>query len=341
MKFSTCNNLIFAMAVFFLASFNAAALECYKGSVTDEGQNIGKLVLLSDTPNGSKVWESDTYVRNITCTTKIKENVYFYPFPKISSQTLPEGVKMGLIYDGKDLGTFDEDSGGGNTKTKIDTGWILNKTTATRTFTIQAYLIKTGEINTSKVTGKIHLFQLDGQYGLNPSPSARNYKFSLSQWNQTGTVDCSSSFSGMTFSIASIETDKAFAASSSHSVSTPTLSISCSSKTSGLISLLKNVTGNFAISGSSMSGHNDHFSTNRKSLGFQVVHDGAVIKPGKTVSLTVKLSGGKASQSLPLTISPRLMELDLRTPPWLFKDSETEAISKITPAFTPLSVNTN
>lgn len=342
LKCLKANKITPGIALLFLfASFNAAALECYSGTVVDEGEGIGKLVLLSGTPNGSKVWESKEYVRDITCTTRINENVYFYPFPKIRSQPVPKGVKMGLIYNGKDLGTFNENSGGGNRTTAIDTGWNLNRTTATRTFRIKAYLVKTGEIDTSMSVEKIHLFQLDGRNGLNNGANARNYKFSLSQWNQTGMVNCSSSFSGMSFAVPSVETDKAFSDTSRHNITTPTLSISCNSDTAGLANLLTSVTGSFSVSGNQMKNANDYFATDREYFGFNVAHDGTVMTPGKEVPLTLTLSGGKANKSLPLTLSPRIMELKFNSPSWLFIDAEKEVKSKITPVFIPLSVNTN
>lgn len=320
-------------------SFNAAALECYIGNVSDESQEIGKLVLLSGTQNGSRVWESKEYVRNITCSTGIQENVYFYPFPKIKSQTMPSGVKMGLIYDGKDLGTFDESSGNGNLSTKIDTGWTINKTTATRTFKIQAYLIKTGEIDTSNVSDAIHLFQLDGKGGLNTASGAKNYKFSLSQWDQTGTVSCSHTVSNTAFRLA-VATDQALATSSTLSAK-PVVNVTCTSDASGLANLLSSVTGNFALTGSAMADRSDHYGTDKDEFGYAVTHNGTAVIPGQTVPLTITLSGGKAAYSVPLGLTSRLDDITLNSPAWIFNDAEKEVKTTMTPVFTPLSVNTN
>ncbi|MBN7122183.1 hypothetical protein BSU01_10750 [Erwinia billingiae] len=322
-----------------ILSFNASALECYIGNISDEGEEIGKLVLLSGTHNGSRVWESKEYVRDITCATGIQENVYFYPFPKIKSQTMPVGVKMGLIYNGKDLGTFDESSGNGNLNTKIDTGWSLNKATATRTFTIQAYLIKTGEIDTSNVSGEIHLFQLDGKGGLNTAASAKNYKFSLSQWDQTGTVSCSHTVSNTAFRLA-VATDQALATSSTLSAK-PVVNITCTSDASGLANLLSSVTGNFSLTGSAMADRSDHYGTDKDEFGYAVTHNGTAVIPGQTVPLTITLSGGKAAYSVPLGLTSRLDDITLNSPAWIFNDAEKEVKTTMTPVFTPLSVNTN
>ncbi|WP_455915796.1 hypothetical protein [Pantoea agglomerans] len=320
-------------------SFNAAALECYIGNVADETVQIGKLVLLSGTQNGSRVWESKEYVRDITCTTAIRENVYFYPFPKIKSQTMPTGVKMGLVYDGKDLGTFDENSGNGNTSTRVDTGWTLNKAAATRTFKIQAYLIKTGDIDTSKVTGAIHLFQLDGVGSLNPEVNAKNYKFSLSQWDQTGTVSCSHTVSNTSFRLP-VNTVQTQSASSSLSAQ-PVVNIACTSDTPGLANLISTVTGDFSLSGNAMTNKSDHYSTDKDQFSYAVTLKGTAVTPGKTLPLTIPINAGKASYSVPLELTPRLAELTLNSPAWIFNDTEKEVKTTMTPVFTPLSVNTN
>ncbi|CAX61395.1 Uncharacterized protein EbC_38640 [Erwinia billingiae Eb661] len=320
-------------------SFNAAALDCYIGNVADEVVSIGKLVLLSGTGNGSRVWESKEYVRDITCKGDIQENVYFYPFPYISSETLPSGVEMGLVYDGKDLGTFDESSGNGNINTKIDTGWTINKTADTKTFRFKAYLKKTGDIDTSKVSGAIRLFQLDGKGGLNRAVGAKNYKFSLSEWNQAGTVSCSHTVSNSTFSLA-VPTAQALSASSSLSAQ-PVVNIACTSDTSGLANLISTVTGDFSLSGNAMTNKSDHYGTDKDQFGYAVTLKGTAVTPGKTVPLTIPISAGKASYSVPLVLTPRLAALTLNSPAWIFNNAEKEVKAKATPAFTPLSVNTN
>ena len=320
-------------------SFYAAALECYNGNIVDESESIGKLVLLSGTQNGSKVWESKEYTRTITCKTKIRENVYFYPFPKIKSQSKPKGVEMGLIYDGRDLGTFDERSGNGNINTKIDTGWSINKTTASKTFRIKAYLKKTGEIDTSKVSGAIHLFQLDGKGGLNTSSNAKNYKLSLSQWNQTGTVSCSHSYSNTVFRLP-VTTVQTLSGSPTLNVR-PILHISCTSKMAGLANLLSNITGDFSLNGKSMANRKDHYGTDKEHFGYAVAYLGSTLIPGKSMLLTIPLKGGKANHIVPLDLKPRLEELKLNSPAWIFNNAEKEVKSQLTPAFTPLSVKTN
>lgn len=322
-----------------ILSFNAAALECYIGNVSDESQEIGKLVLLSGTQNGSRVWESKEYVRNITCSTGIQENVYFYPFPKIKSQTMPSGVKMGLIYDGKDLGTFDESSGNGNLSTKIDTGWTINKTTATRTFKIQAYLIKTGEIDTSNVSGAIHLFQLDGKGGLNTAYGAKNYKFSLSKWDQTGTVSCSKTVSNTSLHLP-VTTDQAQSVSSTLSA-LPMVNVTCTSETAGLADLMTSITGDFSLTGSAMADRSDHYGSDREEFGYRVSLNRTTVIPGQTVPLTIPLSGGKAAYPVPLALIPRLAEISLNSPAWIFNAAEKEVKTTMMPVFTALSVNTN
>lgn len=320
-------------------SFNAAALECYIGETTDEGEAIGKLVLLSGTQNGGKVWESKEYSRTITCKTKIKENVYFYPFPKIKSQKMPKGVQMGLIYDGKDLGTFNEASGNGNINTKIDTGWTLNKTTATRKFRIKAYLRKTGDIDTSKASGAIHLFQLDGKGGLNNSPNARNYKFSLSQWNQTGTVSCSRSYANTAFRMP-VTTAQALSASSNLTAQ-PVVRIVCSSETAGLINLLSSISGDFSLKGTTMANRKDHYGSDQELFGYRVAYLGSALIPGQSVPLTIPLKSGMANYTVQLDLKPRLEELKMNSPAWIFNEAQKEVKTTLTPVFTPLSVNIN
>lgn len=90
-----------------------------------------------------------------------------------------------------------------------------------------------------------------------------------------------------------------------------------------------------------MTNKSDHYSTDKDQFSYAVTLKGTAVTPGKTVPLTIPISAGKASYSVPLVLAPRLAELTLNSPAWIFNDAEKEVKAKATPAFTPLSVKTN
>lgn len=330
------------MILSFIFSTDAMALSCYygsnKGNVSDE-VTLDNIVYLSGNADGSIIWNSVSYSRNITCSTQIEEDVYVYPYPKRSTETLPKGVKLGLIINGHDLGTFD--SNGSPDSDRVDTHWDIDKEAATKTFNIQAYMVKNGDIDTTGVSTKISLFQLDGEGGLNNAPNA-NYNFFISGWNNVGTVDCSAGISGVNLNLSSINTDQAFAGTATQSVSAPHISLNCTSTSPQALSSVKSITGTLVMEGSALSGNSKLFTTNKDDLGFKVLYKNAEVQPNGIVTLDVPVSNGLGEFSVPLDIAPTLTVLQLNDPAWLFSEQGSSGIEgAINFEFTPTLVNTD
>lgn len=228
---------IFAsLCMWMFATSNAYALACYIGddsTAMAESVTLGAVAYLKGASNGDRIWESQTYTRNVTCKSQLnsgEENLYVYPYPRWGTQQLPEGVKLGLIFDGKDLGLFDADENAYDSKVMTD--YVIAKDETKKiNVSFKVYLVKQGEISTQGVTN-LTLFQLDGKISLRDS----NYAFSIDGWDNIGSVSCDSSFVSNNAKLSSIDTDKALAGSASEESTVGSVKLSCSSESTTVLS---------------------------------------------------------------------------------------------------------
>lgn len=184
-------------------SFQANALECRLGTITgqvNDYENVGTLKIPATLPIGSRLWTSQSYTRNLACWAyqSVKpqgEMSYFYPNP--DGKVIGEGIGIGIIYNGQDLGII---TNGGTSASRVSTGsWINpgpNGTNAPTNptmlnVTVQLYLEKTGNItnSTAGVDG-LKVFQIDGEGGINNKPDS-NYGLTLSGLHGIEVMQCS------------------------------------------------------------------------------------------------------------------------------------------------------
>lgn len=320
-----------------LASSKVMALDCVgTGGMVLDSVTLDKMVYLANASNGDIIWRSDVFTRNITCSSGMTENVYIYAYPFMApggTETLPQNVEMGLIFDGVDLGTMSTDS------TLIgrrkDTGWKVTSGNplVKNGVTFQTYLKKTGDISTSGVTS-ITLFQLDGVGGLNTSPGAKNYKFNISGWNNVGTIDCIPTVTNSTFSFTTL-TDQAFAGSANNQVNNPTISVACSGDSSSL-NMTKSISGRLDLAGTGSS-----FSTNKEGLTLNIFYEGTELIPNDDIIVTIPITAGNGNKIFQFDVKPKLSTLQLNNPSWLFSTTDEAISSSIPFSFTPTLVNLN
>ncbi|RQM36936.1 hypothetical protein EB241_17270 [Erwinia psidii] len=243
---------------------------------------------------------------------------------------------MGLILDGEDLGTFT--TSGTTIANRKDTGWRIKKNSPeSKTLTFQAYMVKEGDIDTTKITSGITLFRLDGVGGINTTPNS-NYNMYITGWDNAGTVNCDTSLSVTPITLSGIMTDKAYAGTENYSTSYSTISLSCTSSSGSILNAVSSVKGKFSISGSALSDDNTLFSTNQNNLGLAVSYDGSVMSPGSSTTVNIPIASGKGSKTLSLGIKPQLFSLELNNPSWLFED-KNDINSSFNFSFSPTLVN--
>ncbi|UYA59161.1 exported-like protein 3 [Pectobacterium sp. F1-1] len=143
-----------ASLFFGLTAFNASALECRLGTVTgpvNDYEDIGTLKIPATLPIGSRLWTSKPYTRSLACWAYKSvrpqgEMSYFYPNPE--GKVISQGVGIGIIYNGQDLGVI---TNGGTTASRVSTGqWIAPGPSGSRppanptmlNVTVQLYLEK-------------------------------------------------------------------------------------------------------------------------------------------------------------------------------------------------------
>ncbi|WP_409310581.1 hypothetical protein [Pectobacterium sp. B1J-3] len=197
------NTLYFATLVLLvLTAFGANALECRLGSVTGpvlDYEEVGTLKIPATLPIGSRLWTSKNYTRSLACWAYQSvrpqgEMSYFYPNPE--GRVISQGVGIGIIYNGLDLGII---TNGGTTASRVSTGqWISPGPSGSAppsvptilNITVQLYLEKTGEITDTTVgVDALKVFQIDGEGGINDRPSA-NYGLSLSGLHGIEVMQC-------------------------------------------------------------------------------------------------------------------------------------------------------
>ena len=171
-------------ALLFLSSFSASALTCRPDSgPVDEIEDIGNVTVPSKVSIGSRLWTSKELTRNVSCRSDgHKEYVYFYGNP--DNAPVRQGVGMGIIYNGRDLGIVQNGS-------KVKTDIYVDGVNTTRgTVKFQIYLEKTGEIGSGTPFNSIAVFQLDGEGGINAIPGS-NYRYSAGGINRITVTNCS------------------------------------------------------------------------------------------------------------------------------------------------------
>lgn len=332
----------------FMAAPKAQAVSCYlgenAGNISDS-QALDISAYLTGTANGDRIWVSERFSRTITCTSELspqdpmEEHVYVYPYPKRASQQLPEGVELGLIFDGVDLGVF---SAGSQVESDRFATQHVVKRNQTQSFDVsfQAYLVKRGDINTSGVS-RVTLFQLDGSQGINEAQN-RNYFFSISGWENIGSVSCSPTIIGHQPHISAIDTDKALSGKVSKTVTAATLRIKCSSATPGLMQHISAIGGTLSAAGTVFSDDSRYFASNKAGLGVGVTWNGNALPPGSQRALTMPVTGGSSNMDLVFTVTPHLTApLSLGEPAWLFSPQAGDISSAMNLEFTPKMVETN
>lgn len=169
--------LFFSLGLF---AHTAQALDCVEAStglVDMPAIPIGPLAIPSNTPPGTKVWESNDISMTAYCDNvigSIIDVVHFYFNPK--SQSIGDGLLLGVTYNGQDL---EQDQHRANTNSTP----IKRGESVTFPVTFRLYI----KVNGLPPAGGYYqganefvVFQLDGSFGLNKTPSAKNVKYSLS-----------------------------------------------------------------------------------------------------------------------------------------------------------------
>lgn len=159
---------------------SAQALDC-----VEQGTNlvdmppipIGQLAIPANVPVGTKIWESNDIIMTAYCDNVLGSNmdvVHFYFNP--DSQSLGEGLKLGVTYNGQDLEQNEQ---------RISTNSTPIRTGQNVTFHIifRLYIKLDGHAPSNGSYGGANefvVFQLDGSGGLNKTPTAKNVRYSLS-----------------------------------------------------------------------------------------------------------------------------------------------------------------
>lgn len=169
--------LFFSLGLF---AHTAQALDCVEAStglVDMPAIPIGPLAIPSNTPPGTKVWESNDISMTAYCDNvlgAIIDVVHFYFNPK--SQGIGEGLLLGVTYNGQDLELNEQ-------KISTNSTPISRGQSVTIPITFRLYIKLTGDAPSSgnyKGADNFVIFQLDGSSGLNKTPGAKNVKYSLS-----------------------------------------------------------------------------------------------------------------------------------------------------------------
>lgn len=175
---------IIISSIFLLSSFSVSALTCKPESgPIDEIEDIGRVIVPSNAANGSRLWTSKEITRNVLCESRgVKEYVYFYGNP--DNAPVRQGIGMGIVYNGRDLGIVQYGS-------KIKTDIFVDGVNPTRgTVKFQVYLQKTGVIGAGTSYRSIAVFQLDGVGGINIQPNS-NYRYSAGGIDNIKVSSCS------------------------------------------------------------------------------------------------------------------------------------------------------
>ena len=178
--FSMCSLIVLGVTT------PAHAMMCIKdgGGANWEKENIGVLSIPADLPVGTVLWTSSTRTRSVTCDPELHphgEFVHFYANPE--NQKIMNGVGMGVIYNGRDLGIV---SNGHKVATEV---WVDAGRPKRANYKFQVYLKKIGDIS-GRSAGQVAVFQLDGEQGLNGGEGS-NYRYILTGLNNIKVTHCS------------------------------------------------------------------------------------------------------------------------------------------------------
>lgn len=316
-------------------SSNAFALVCYLGTNTSSVQDkdqINVLAYLGDKGIGEKVWQSKVFSRDISCRSELAsgrtENVYIYPFPKRGSEKLPSGLKLGLIFDGKDLGTFDTNSSVDDGK--VDTGWTVGNVTPapSRNMTFQVYLVRTGEISTEDVY-ELTIFQLDGVGGLNKF--TENYNISITGWMNIGSVNCTGT-AATDINLTGFQTDSIFNGQATQTAQNGLgVNVVCTSPNAEVLNYIHTVTTKITPKGSRLTGSDKYFATNKENLRLALRMNGKDLLPDIGVETDIPFTSGSSAVKIPIEVTPHLTSLSLYQPAWLFSEEGAENITSSIP----------
>ncbi|WP_261653568.1 hypothetical protein [Erwinia mallotivora] len=327
-------------------SSNAFALVCYLGTdrnAVHDQDHINVLAYLGDKGIGEKIWQSRVFSRDISCRSQLTgsrtENVYIYPFPKREAEKLPSGVKLGLIFNGRDLGTFDTNSS--VNAGKVDTGWTVGNVlpAPSRTMTFQVYLIRTGEISTDDVY-KLTIFQLDGVGGLNRVDE--NYNISITGWMNIGSVNCTGT-AATDINLTGFQTDSIFKGQATQTAQNGLgVNVVCTSPNAEVLNYIRTVTTKLTPKGSRLTGSDKYFATNKENLGLALRMNGKDLLPDVGVETDVPFTSGSSAVKIPIEVTPHLTSLSLNQPAWLFSAEGAENITSSIPFTVDVQeVNTN
>lgn len=306
--------------------------------VSEPTVTLGQIIYLASVQNGEELWRSPTYTRDIECVGSSQagaEAIYIYPFPKErNAQPLPSKVKIGVVFDGNDIPLTGTGGGGIDTKVLIP-GWGVSNTGNYR-FTktgvkFYVYLKKDGNIDTSGV-GDLTVFQLDGVGGLN---RWNNYNFTLGNWNNVSSIDCTGAISNSIFSFSSKPSEAVIGDAASSIETPPKVRVGCSGSA---LDSVASITGAFTVGSSGGS-----FATNKTELSFRVFDGNTQVSPGGRISVNVPIdSNGDGEVAVSFSVTAKLETLGRDVPPWLFSDpiNENDRITSNIPfSFSPTLVN--
>lgn len=307
---------IFLFALLF--SNFSFALECYAiingKSETSEIVPVADVVIPENAEDGAVIWESITYTRTVRCNkAELDEYVYFYPFPGLKPEALPEGMSFGLVYNGE---PHDVTSGSEKIKTDI---LVPANGENTGIINVKVYIKKTGKI-TGGFSGNLAIYQLDGQLGLNGSSDAKNFRFYLSNLSNIVTGDCSYTFNGLQNTRPITVNDDLISNGQTIS-SVGSASVSCTPANT-----LKNRTVHMDLYSKNSSNAN-LFGTDKNGLAYQLLIAGQNILPSTTSSnpgkVTFKLDANAAGN---LNFDQKIL-LASENETWLYKNEAATAKS--------------
>jgi hypothetical protein len=301
----------------FISKFSFA-LACYavvnNSDIATETVRVDDIIIPESAENGSIIWRSEIYNRKVKCNQAgVDEYAYFYPFPNITPEELPKGMKFGLVYNGT---SYDLESSGSKIKTDI---YVKKGGEGNGNINVQVYIKKNGTIS-GGYNGDLPVYQLDGVGGLNGTPRS-NYRFHLSNLSNIVTGDCTYTLNGIQ-STTPVNVNDDLISNGQTISSVGSMSVTCTP-----VEKLKNRTANMDLYTKSSSG-DKFFGTDKDGLGYQLIISGSTIAPsvtsGSPLLVPFKLDGSaKASINVDQKVSLLSAGKD-----WLYQNSEVTAKSK-------------
>ncbi len=292
----------------------AYALDCSVTDVPDiiEKVRVNDIVIPETSPDGSIIWKSKNYHRHVVCENGIDEDVYFYPFPELKEDEIPNGMEFVLSYNGKlyPLNEIQKECANHTMRCLKTDIKVEKKKKSIGDVDVQLLIKKVGLIS-EPINDELPVYQLDGKLGLNKIH--QNYRLVLTNLKKVATGTCEYAFNKIknSHSIA-INDDLLSKGITIDKIAS--LSVSCVP-----VSLLKNrIVDTNIYATDSVNG--SLFGTNKEGLGYSLILDNNYLTPDNPVNLSVKLDeNAKADISIN-------QELKLSSPDknWLYqKDTKT------------------